>query len=369
MWYRYMLCGVVCAAFAASLSAAEATEPTEPVAAATEATDQGAPAPAPEGMVWIPAGTFTMGSDAPYARPDERPAHQVHVDGFWIDQTEVTNAQFRAFVEATGYLTTAEQEVDWEEMKKQLPPGTPKPDDDVLAPFSLVFAAPDQPVPLSRHDLWWQVVKGASWKHPYGPGSSIEGKDNYPVVHMSWDDAMAYCTWAGKALPTEAEWERAARIDADDTRFMWGDTLEPDGKHMANIWQGEFPHNNTAQDGFIGIAPVRSFPPSKRGLYDMAGNVWEWTADQFNVEAYRLRVEGLKERGDSCCMNPLGPETTMDPRNPYASDSRVQKGGSFLCHITYCESYRPAAKMATTPDSGAIHSGFRCVLRPDKAAE
>ena len=320
------------------------------------------PRPSPPGMVWVPAGEFTRGWDGSEGRPDERPAHRVRVNGFWIDTTEVTNAQFRAFVNATGYVTTAERPVDWEEMKKQVPPDTPKPPDEVLAPGSLVFTPPDHPVDLRDFSQWWTWMHGADWRHPEGPDSSIEGKDNHPVVHVSWADAVAYCKWARKRLPTEAEWERAARFGHDGERYTWGNELTPDGRHMANIWQGKFPHLNTSDDGFERAAPVKSFPPTDLGLYDMAGNVWEWTADQFRPDTYAKRVSEIGEGGG--CSNPKGPSTTADPRNPHAPDSRVQKGGSFLCHADYCSSYRPSAKMATPPDTGMSHLGFRCVMTP-----
>lgn len=313
----------------------------------------------PPGMVWVPGSEFTMGSDGSNSRPDEGPAHCVRVDGFWMDITEVTNAQFREFTEATGYVTTAQRKPDWEQLKKQVPPGTPKPPGDVLIAGSLVFSPPDHPVTLRDFSQWWTWTHGADWRHPEGPGSSIQGKDDYPVVQVSWDDAVAYCQWAGKRLPTEAEWERAARHAHDGQRFTWGDELTPGGQHMANIWQGAFPHRNTADDGFERAAPVRTFPPNALGFYDMAGNVWEWTSDQFRPDAYSERVKTMEP--GSCCVNPTGPETTADPRNPYSSDSRVQKGGSFLCHPSYCESYRPSAKMAAPPDTGMSHLGFRCV--------
>ncbi|UCD74155.1 MAG: formylglycine-generating enzyme family protein [Phycisphaerales bacterium] len=342
-------------------SAAEAEAPETTYRFVPPQTDR-AQRSAPPGMVWVPAGEFTMGWDGPEGRPDERPAHRVHVDGFWIDATEVTNAQFRAFVNATGYLTTAERPVNWEEMKKQLPPGTPKPAEEVLAPGSLVFTPPDHAVDLRDFSQWWTWMHGADWRHPEGPGSSIEGRDDHPVVHVSWQDAVAYCRWARKRLPTEAEWERAARFGHDGHRYIWGDELTPDGRHMANIWQGTFPHRNTGNDGYPRAAPVKSFPPTELGLYDMAGNVWEWTADQFRPDTYVRRVSEMGEGG--CCTNPTGPTTTVDPRNPYASDSRVHKGGSFLCHADYCSSYRPSAKMATPPDTGMSHLGFRCVMTP-----
>jgi sulfatase modifying factor 1 len=319
-----------------------------------------------KGMAWVPASEFEMGWDGVEGRFDERPAHRVRVDGFWIDSTEVTNAQFRMFIEATGYVTTAEQTPDWEELKKQLPPGTSKPAEGVLIPGSLVFTPPSQRVELNDFAQWWTWTPGASWRHPDGPGSSIEGRDNYPVVHVSWQDAAAYAEWAGKRLPTEAEWECAARHEHDGERFIWGNDFMPGGRHMANIWQGDFPHKNTADDGFAGLAPVKSFPSNAAGLYDMAGNVWEWTNDRFRPDTYASRIKDIEPGG--CCVNPSGPTTTADPRNPFASDSRVQKGGSFLCNASYCESYRPSAKMAAPPDTGMSHLGFRCVsdARPPK---
>jgi formylglycine-generating enzyme required for sulfatase activity len=334
--------------------------PAFPAPAREQAPPRAAPAEAgPPGMVWVPGGEFTMGWDGPEARPDETPAHRVWVDGFWIDATEVTNAEFRRFVDATGYVTTAEQPVDWEKLKEQLPPGTPRPAEDVLVPGALVFTPPDHAVDRQDYAQWWTWTAGASWRHPQGPGSSNEGMDDHPVVHVSWDDAVAYAAWAGKRLPTEAEWERAARLGHDGERYVWGSELMPGGRHMANIWQGEFPYADTAADGFAAAAPVRSFAPNAAGLFDMAGNVWEWTADQFRPDMYAQRVSGAAD--GALCVNPRGPDTTADPRNPYASDSRVQKGGSFLCHASYCASYRPSAKMGCTPDTGMSHVGFRCV--------
>lgn len=314
---------------------------------------------APAGMVWIPRGEFTIGWDGPEGRPDESPAHRVQVDGFWMDATEVTNAQFRAFVDATGYVSTAERPIDWEQMRKDVRPGTPKPSDEMLQPGSMVFTPPDHAVNLREFRRWWSWVHGADWRHPDGPGSSIEGMDDYPVVQVSWEDAVAYGEWAGKRLPTEAEWEHAARYGHDGERFAWGNRLSPDGRFMANVWQGTFPHSNTGEDGFVGAAPVRSFPPTDLGLYDMAGNVWEWTSDKFRPDTYTDRVKSLEANGH--CVNPTGPVSAADPRNPSSRDSRVHKGGSFLCHVSYCESYRPSAKMAAPPDTGMTHLGFRCV--------
>ncbi|MEM1452869.1 MAG: formylglycine-generating enzyme family protein [Planctomycetota bacterium] len=323
---------------------------------------EGQQAKAPDGMVWVPAGTFQMGWDGDEGRPDERPAHRVEVDGFWIDRTEVTNRQFRAFVEATGYVTTAEKVPLWEELAAQLPPGTPEPPPGTLVPGSLVFRPTEGPVDLRDFTQWWEWTPGADWKHPEGPGSSIEGMDDYPVIHVSWFDAVAYAEWAGKRLPTEAEWERAARYEMDGRPFVWGDEFQPDGQHMANVWQGGFPFKNDEQDGYARVSPVATYPPNRLGLYDMAGNVWEWTLDQFAPDAYTRRVAEIGENG--VARNPSGPEVASDPRNPYAKDSRVQKGGSFLCHASYCSSYRPSAKMATPPDSGMNHLGFRCITTP-----
>jgi formylglycine-generating enzyme required for sulfatase activity len=310
----------------------------------------------PPGMRWIPAGEFTMGTDDPKSMRNERPAHRVRLDGFWMDAHDVTNAEFRRFVEATGYVTTAERKPSWEELKKQLPPGTKKPDPSRLVPGSLVFTPPARQVPLNNLSRWWRWVPGADWRHPQGPGSSIQGKDNHPVVHVSWHDAAAYAKWAGKRLPTEAEWEYAARGGLEGKRFAWGDEFRPGGKHMANTWQGKFPVKDTAEDGFAGTSPVGSFPANGYGLYDMAGNVWQWCSDWYRADAHDQCAAGV-----CCCENPAGPADTFDPADPYAA-RRVIKGGSFLCHVSYCESYRPSARRGTPPDTGTSHIGFRCVL-------
>lgn len=302
-------------------------------------------------MVWIPGGTFQMGSDSPLSRRDERPVHAVRVDGFWIDTTEVTNEQFAAFVEATGHVTTAEKPVDWEELKAQLPPGTPKPSDEMLRPGSLVFVMP------GPGEQWWRWVHGADWRHPEGPGSSIADRMDHPVVHVSHDDALAYCEWAGKRLPTEAEWERAARAGVEGKDYIWGDELEPGGEHRANIWQGRFPVENTEADGFATTNPVRAYPPNEWGLYGMAGNVWEWCSDWYRPDTYAERV---KAAGREPIDSPTGPASSFDPDEPTAP-KRVIRGGSYLCHASYCASYRPAARMRSTADTGLMHTGFRCV--------
>jgi sulfatase modifying factor 1 len=316
----------------------------------------------PPGMVWVPGGEFVMGTDDKKSMPNERPAHRVYVDGFWMDATIVTNAEFGQFVAATSYKTVAERPIDWEELKKQVPSGTPRPPDELLQPGSLVFTPPDHPVDLRDMNRWWTWTTGADWRHPQGPNSSIEGKENLPVVHVAWEDAVAYAKWAEKRLPTEAEWEFASRGGAlKNARFWWGDTFRPDGKSMANTWDGDFPYRNTRTDGYVGVAPVKTFPPNGYGLYDMAGNVWQWTADLYRADAHALNLE-TSEKTNGCCINPKGPTSTFDPGRPVQNNpERVTKGGSFLCNVSYCESYRPTARRGLPPDTGTEHVGFRCV--------
>jgi formylglycine-generating enzyme required for sulfatase activity len=303
-------------------------------------------------MVWIEGGTFLMGADNEQARRDEYPKHKTTVRGFYMDTHEVTNAQFRRFIEATGYITTAEKKPDWEELKKQLPPGTPKPADEVLVASSLVFSPPSQPVQLTHAAQWWSWVAGADWRHPEGPGSSMEGKDNYPVVHVSWDDAVAYCKWAGKRLPTEAEWEWAARGGKPDNIYPWGSENIDQGKIKANSWQGQFPNNNTQRDSFYGLSPVASFAANDYGLYDMAGNVWEWCSDWYHAGYYQTVSGGIN--------NPQGPSASFDPDEPTVP-KKVVRGGSYLCNDSYCSGYRVAARMKSSRDTGLSHTGFRCV--------
>lgn len=306
-----------------------------------------------DGMVWVPGGEFVMGATDDEGRPDEYPAHRVKVNGFWMDETEVTNARFREFVEATGYVTTAEKAPKWEEMKQQLPPGTPKPHDSLLVASSLVFTPPDHSVPLNNAAQWWSWVKDADWKHPEGQGSSIEGKDDHPVVHISWDDANAYAKWAGKRLPTEAEWEFASRGGLDDNKYPWGDEDIESGKPKANTWQGTFPNKNTDWDEYGFSAPVKSFSPNGYGLYNMAGNVWEWCADWYRNDYYAQ----LKNKNTE---NPAGPDDSYDPMEPTVS-KKVIRGGSFLCNASYCKGYRVTSRMKSSPDTGMQHTGFRCV--------
>ena len=277
------------------------------------------PSPDPPGMKWIPGGQFLMGTDSTDAWPEERPAHPVKVEGFWIDEAEVTVEQFRRFIEETHYVTTAE-----------LPPNLPSSDRPrTIPPGSLVFTPTARPVPLDDFSAWWAWTPGASWKHPEGPGSDIEGREDHPVVQVSWDDANAYANWAGKRLPTEAEWEMAARGGLRSKPFVWGEA-EPgaDGRWQANLWQGQFPYRNAKADGFERTSPVKSFPANGFGLFDMAGNVWEWCEDRF------------------------------DPGRD--ASERVQRGGSFLCNGDYCSRYRPESRIGCSPDTGASHIGFRC---------
>lgn len=322
-------------------------------------SDQSRRNPPPE-MVWIASGTFMMGTNDERSFPNERPAHLVEVEGFWMDKHDVTNAEFAKFVEATGYVTTAESKPDWVELKKQLPPDTPKPDDSVLVPGSLVFTPTSGPVPLDDLSAWWRWVPGADWRHPEGPTSSIKGRENHPVVQVSWHDAVAYAKWAGKRLPSEAEWEYAARGGLEGKRFAWGDEFRPNGKYMANTWQGLFPVKDSGEDGFVGTSPVGSFPPNGYGLYDMAGNVWQWCNDWYRVDT------NLEAASKSVCRDPRGPAQSYDPADPY-SPKRVVKGGSFLCNPSYCESYRPSARRGTPSDTGSSHTGFRCVISGDNS--
>jgi formylglycine-generating enzyme len=315
---------------------------------------------APPGMVWIPGGTFLMGTNDKESFPNERPAHFVQVQGFWMEEHDVTNAEFSKFVEATGYVTTAEHKIDWEDLKKELPPGSPKPDDSALAPGALVFTPTSGPVPLNDVSVWWRWVHGASWRHPEGPANSIKGRENHPVVQVSWYDAVAYAQWAGRRLPTEAEWEFAARGGLESKRYVWGDDFKPGGKHMANTWQGLFPVQDSGEDGFVGTSPVGSFPANGYGLYDMAGNVWQWCNDWYRVDTH------IEAASKNVCRDPAGPAESYDPADPYAP-KRVVKGGSFLCNPSYCESYRPSARRGTPPDTGSSHTGFRCVISGDNA--
>jgi len=316
------------------------------------------PAEKEDGMVWIPGGEFVMGTNEMDAYAAEKPAVDLTVSGFWMDIHEVTNAEYAKFVEETGYVTLAEVKPDWELLKQQLPPGTPKPDDSVLIAGSMVFTPPPYKVPTQDISLWWSWVAGANWRHPEGPGSTIEGLENHPVVHISYDDAKAYADWAGKRLPTEIEWEFAARGGANGKRFAWGDELTPNGQFLANTFQGNFPNENLGMDGFKGTSPVKSFAPNSFGLYDMIGNVWELTDDWYDALKY-ARLAGQAPKLDAG-MNPC-----YNPDNPYAKE-RVIKGGSYLCADNYCVNYRPSARQGQSFDSGTSNVGFRLVKDAEK---
>jgi len=314
-----------------------------------------APTPAPEGMVWIPGGEFSMGSDdsgeslcgLPGVTRDAQPVHRVFVDGFWMDATEVTNEQFEKFVKATGYLTIAERTPTREEFPTAPP--------ENLVAGSTVFTPTPGPVPLNNFYQWWRYEKGANWRHPLGPGSDLQGKEKFPVLHVGYPDAEAYAKWARKRLPTEAEWEFAARGGAAGKLYAWGNDLKPDGKWMANIYEGQFPVKDTGDDGFGGIAPVAQFPPNAYGLYDVAGNVWEWVSDWYRPDYYaQLAREGGTAR------NPQGPASSFDPSEP-TEKKRVHRGGSFLCTDQYCTRYMVGTRGKGEVTTGSNHLGFRCV--------
>jgi formylglycine-generating enzyme len=321
------------------------------------------PGPAPRGMVWIPGGEFSMGANNPpdmdsvgmKATEDARPIHRVYVDGFFMDKADVTNAQFAQFVKATGYVTVAERKPRAEDF-----PGAPP---ENLVAGSVVLSPPDHPVALNNHFQWWSYVPGANWRHPLGPANGIEGKGDYPVVHIAYEDAQAYAKWAGKRLPTEAEWEFAARGGLAGKPFVWGDEFRPHGKWMANTHQGHFPDRDTGEDGFIGIAPVAQYPPNSYGLYDMAGNVWQWTSDWYRPDYY----EQLASLGAGA-QNPRGPESPFDPSEP-GEQKKVQRGGSFLCTDQYCSRYIVGTRGKGDIGTGTNHLGFRCVMTRDQWLE
>jgi formylglycine-generating enzyme required for sulfatase activity len=311
-------------------------------------------------MVWIPGGEFAMGSysandslcSLPGLTRDAQPVHRVRVDAFWMDATEVTNAQFEEFVKATGYVTIAERTPTAEEF-----PGAPP---ENLVAGSTVFTPTSEPVPLTDHYVWWRYERGASWRHPEGPSSSIEGRASHPVVHVAYDDAAAYAQWAKKRLPTEAEWEFAARGGLAGKLYPWGDELKPGGKWPANIYEGEFPVSDSGDDGFVGTAPVASFAANGYGLFDVAGNVWEWCSDWYRPDYYAELAAA------PVAQNPRGPKSSLDPAEP-TEKKRVQRGGSFLCTDQYCTRYMVGTRGRGEVSTGSNHVGFRCVMTPDAA--
>lgn len=340
------------------------SNPTEPPSedlkspkAASQSFEKKPSGPAPEGMVWVPGGVFWMGAPRRTGASeiandmrdmsDSRPAHQVQLEGFWVDETEVTNAQFSKFVEATGYVTIAEIAPKAEDY-----PGAPP---ENLVPGSVVFSPPEGQVDLQGSSYqWWSYVPGANWKHPEGPSSSIENKQDHPVVHVGWHDAVMYAEWAKKRLPTEAEWEFAARGGLDRKAYVWGDDFTPENRWMANTFQGKFPSPNTSEDGFLTTSPIKTFPPNGYGLYDVAGNVWEWTSDWYRPEYYETIA------GKGLVRDPKGPATSFDPAEP-GQVKRVMKGGSFLCTDQYCSRYMPGGRGKGDPVTGTNHLGFRTV--------
>lgn len=300
-------------------------------------------------MAWVPAGIFWMGCKEP-SFIDARPIHKVHINGFWLDRTLVTNKQFARFVHATGYITIAERKPQAKDF-----PGAPP---ENLVPGALVFTMPSYSVSLANHYQWWRYVPGANWQHPEGPASNLNGRWHHPVVQIAYDDAIAYARWQHKRLPTEAEFEYAARGDLNQKLFSWGDILKPGGKWQANIWQGNFPSNNTAEDGFRTTAPVASFPSNGYGLYDMTGNVWEWCSDWYRVDYYKTFAS------TKIADNPQGPADSCDPFEP-GVPKRVQRGGSFLCTDQYCARYLVGARGKGEPSSGCSNVGFRCAKDPN----
>jgi formylglycine-generating enzyme len=351
------MAGLVVLVFNATRSRPPATETSvSPGFLPTAENRDPPPGPAPESMVWIPGGEFSMGAQDPpgmsdtvgmQATADSRPVHRVFVDGFWMDETEVTNAQFAAFVKATGYVTVAERTPRAEDF-----PGAPP---ENLVAGSVVFTPPGEPVPLNDHFQWWSYARGASWRHPLGPESSLKGKERFPVVHVAYEDAVAYAQWAGKRLPTEAEWEFAARGGLTGKVFPWGDEFRNGGRWMANSHQGHFPDHDTGADSFTGVAPVAQFPPNGYGLYDVGGNVWEWVSDWYHPDYYALlATAGVVAR------NPTGPASAFDPDEP-GEPKRVHRGGSFLCTDQYCSRYMVGTRGKGEVGTGTNHLGFRCV--------
>ncbi|SAK61673.1 serine/threonine kinase [Caballeronia glebae] len=320
----------------------------------------------PRDMAWIPPGTFLMGSTSRRAQPNEGPAHPVTLRGFWMRQYDVTNAEFTQFVMATQYKTTAERVPRWEDLAPQLPPGTPRPPTSLLVPGALVFVGTDMPVPLDDFSRWWRFVPGADWRHPLGPDSSIKGKEGHPVVQVSYEDALAYARWAGGQLPTEAQWEYAARGGVEQADFVWGDESPLEGKLRANVWRDDVTRFPVVPPGSekiaVGTTPVGSFQANGYGLCDMAGNVWQWTRDWYREDAFRIAAASSAGK---MSVDPPGPTDSFDPDEPGVppnAPKRVSRGGSFLCSETYCQSYRTSARRGTDPMNSMSHLGFRIIM-------
>lgn len=329
-------------------ASAATTPPATPAAAAAAVRidTSPAPGPAPDGMVWIPGGTFWMGCEG-CDMPDALPLHLVSTPGFWMDRTPVTNREFERFVRATGYVTVAERRLDPKDF-----PGVPA---DALVPGSAVFVPTAGAVPLDNPLQWWRYTPGASWRRPDGPASSLAGKADHPVVHVAFEDVEAYAAWAGKRLPTEAEFEFAARGGLDRHRFPWGNELTPGGKPVANTWQGSFPARDRAEDGYASTSPVTAFPPNGFGLYDMGGNVWQWCSDWYRPDTY-----GSRPQPPAVTAAPRGPADSFDPQEPRAV-KRVLRGGSYLCTDQYCARYQVGSRGKAEVSSGTSNLGFRLV--------
>jgi len=318
----------------------------------------------PAGMAWVPPGEFLMGSDSRLAQRNEQPAHKVRVQGFWMDLTHVTNKQFAEFVHQTGYVTTAERKPDWETIRVQLPAGVPRPPDEALVPGAMVFVGTEGPTSLAAYWQWWRYTPGANWRQPQGPGSSIADMGDHPVVQISYADALAYADWAGKRLPTEAEWEYAARGGLEQATYVWGDELMPQGQKLANYWDSNersFPVVSPEAGGAAGTQAAGTFPPNGYGLYDMTGNAWQWVHDWYRADFFTLQS---RQAGKRPIADPQGPADSFDPSDPNVpanAPKRVIRGGSFLCDESYCLSYRPSARQGADPHSPMSHVGFRLV--------
>lgn len=359
-FFLWAAAGLVVAGGGALIYARQAVKDVTPAPVVVLSNGSNAPA----GMALIPGGKFLMGSNHKLSQMNERPAHWVSVPGFWMDVTHVTNDQFGQFVTATRYVTTAEKKPDWDTIRVQLPPGTPKPADDMLVAGAMVFKGTTKPVKLDDYSQWWAYVPGANWRHPQGPNSQITDKGDHPVVQVSHEDVAAYAKWAGKRLPTEAEWEFAARGGLNQATYVWGDQLEKNGALQAHIWdvkKSPFPVVSPSTGGAVETRAVKSFPQNGYGLFDMTGNAWQWVADWYRFDYFQTQA---RENGDQVIANPQGPQDTFDPADygvPVNAPKRVIRGGSFLCNEDYCQSYRPSARRGSDPFNPMSHVGFRLV--------